>query len=102
MALTPLDVLTGAGIDPDKAIDIYEHLKQKFEWSPITHRPENEVDITIRCSGNPTLWYFGTDQRAYRMDEPIYAGDFMPSVREAQIALALIDVSADRLKDKTL
>lgn len=102
MALVPLDVLTKHGIDPDKAITIWEELKEKFDFRPVEHRNSHEVDISIRVSGNPMLWYFGTDQRAYRMDDQNYHGETLPEHREAQIALALTDISARRLRDVTV
>jgi hypothetical protein len=104
MALTPLDVLTAAGIEPDKAIEIYETLREKFDWESVHERMEDDsLRITIHVKGNPMLWYFGTDQRAYRMDEPVEfpALDSM-SQREVQIAMALIDVAAFDLRDKKL
>ena len=102
MALTPLDVLTNHGIDPDKAITIWEDLREKFEFSRISDRGSHEVDVTIRTGGNPMLWYIGTDQRAYRMDDQNYHGETLPEHREAQIALALTDISARRLRDVTV
>ena len=60
------------------------------------------TDITLRASGNPMLWYVGTDQRGYRLDDGLLPGSMgFPSGREAQIALALTDLSASRLHDVT-
>lgn len=58
------------------------------------------TDITIRATGNPMLWYIGTDHTATRLDE-MTPGDRFP-LRERQIALALTDLSANALKDQTL
>jgi hypothetical protein len=64
--------------------------------------PEGTEDITIRASGNPMLWYVGTDLRARRLDDgPMFGGGAI-SGREAQIALALTDIGASRLHEVTL
>lgn len=65
-------------------------------------RPADHDDITIRATNNPMLWYVGTDRVPYRLDEgyPPNSQGF-PSGREAQIALALVDVSAARLHKVT-
>jgi hypothetical protein len=104
VALTPLDVLTKHGIDPDKAITIWEDLKEKFEIR--AHGPRYMVDssdteITVRADNNPMLWYISTDQQAYRLDDADWVSGKLPAGREAQIALALVDISAGRLRDVT-
>jgi len=105
MATMPLDVLTANGIDPDKAITIWEELREKFNWTPIPRYfvDSDATEITVRADNNPMLWYIGTDQSAYRLD----GGPFEPgsqgfvSGREAQLALALIDISAARVREVT-
>lgn len=102
MALTPLDVLTAAGIEPDKAIEIYETLREKFDWESIHDRmSDGAVRIAIHVTGNPMLWYFGTDQRAYRLDAPTEFPTLeQMDQREVQIAKALCDVSAYDMRDR--
>ena len=63
-------------------------------------RADDHVEIKIRVTGNPMLWYMGTDLQPYRLDTLI-PGDRVP-LRERQIAKALIDLSADGLRDQTL
>lgn len=62
-------------------------------------RPANHDDITIRATNNPMLWYVGTDRVPYRLDEP---GGGTPNVREASIALALIQLSTPNLRNNTI
>jgi hypothetical protein len=61
---------------------------------------EPATDITIRATGNPMLWYVGTDRRAYRLDDPIEPR--VANVRETQLALALTDISAMNLRDNSI
>lgn len=64
--------------------------------------PEGTEDITIRATGDPMVWYIGTDKAPRRLDDgfPPNSQGF-PSGREAQIALALVDISASRLHKVT-
>lgn len=58
------------------------------------------TEFTVRATGNPMLWYYGTNLQAIRLDD-LTPGDSFP-LRERQIALALLDLSANALKDQTL
>jgi hypothetical protein len=72
-----------------------------------SERPRYNVDsdnteITVFATGNPMLWYIGTDQIAYRLDGDTVPGSVgFPSGREAQLALALTDIGASRLHEIT-
>lgn len=61
---------------------------------------QSQVEITIYADKNPTLWYMGTDMQARRLDEPPF--ELPWNKREAQIAMALLDLSASDLRAKTL
>lgn len=119
--LTDERTSVASGNDPsdthDIAIAIFEDLRKNFRiiapaapWAtdaetldaarmPIPEqRPANHTDITIRAENNPMLWYVGTDRKAVRLDDGFPPGSVgFPSGREAQIALALTDISASRL-----
>lgn len=118
MAETPMDIIarhldlaieSGDGA-PDAvtlAVIINDELREKFT---ITSNEEivtptlkdNEVEICIRITGNPSLWYMGTNKQPYRLDDETVPGSVgFPSGREAQIALALTDLSASRLHEVT-
>lgn len=63
---------------------------------------DGNVEISIRVTGNPTLWYMGTNLQPYRLDDETVPNTVgFPSGREAQIALALTDISASRLHKVT-
>lgn len=64
--------------------------------------PANHTDITVRAENNPMLFYIGTDRTAYRLDDVTVPNSMgFPHGREAQIALALTDISASRLHEVT-
>jgi hypothetical protein len=114
MAETPMDIIkthlgnkfAGIADTTDLAIDIFEELRSKFTITakaapaPRQWVDGDSTDITIRADNNPMLFYIGTDQTAVRLDD-MTPGDRFP-LRERQIALALIDLSANTLKDQTL
>lgn len=79
--------------------DFDEAMRESVKIPLVVSPPDGSVDITFRASGNPMLWYVGTDKVATRLDD----NDFHPRFtgREAQIALALTDFSASRLHDIT-
>ena len=118
MAEMPMDIIMkhvnailNAKWLPDGAPDAVElasnlncELRDKFHISalePMPKPPEGTQEATIRLTGNPMLWYFGTDLVARRLDDGPVFGSTLPSGREAQIALALTDISASRLRDVT-
>jgi hypothetical protein len=128
MALTPMDIITkhfnqilaskwlpdGAPDAAELAIELNEELKRNFRivalaepWEESARTPvmvplppQGAEDITIQATANPTLWYFGTNRQPIRLDE-LVPGNLFP-LRERQIALALIDLSANTLRDQTL
>lgn len=67
--------------------------------APLIPVPKPDTtDVTVHLSGNPMLFYMGTDKTAYRLDGDVLPGSVgFPSGREAQLALALTDLSASRL-----
>lgn len=79
--------------------DFDEAMRESAKMPLVVEPPDGSVDISFRASGNPMLWYVGTDKVATRLDD----NDFHPRFtgREAQIALALTDFSASRLHDIT-
>lgn len=101
-----LAVNSGDGApDPDTlAAIIAEELKQNFRI--VSHAApdfkDGEIEFCVRLTGNPMVFYYGTDKQAYRLDDGFPPGSRgFPSGREAQIALALADVSASRLHEVT-
>lgn len=85
--------------DNDEGKGFAADLEEGMRMPLVVEPPDGSVDISFRASGNPMLWYVGTDKVATRLDD----NDFQPRFtgREAQIALALTDFSASRLHDIT-
>lgn len=79
------------------------HVGHESQAMPITlASPPGTTDITVHATGNPMLFYIGTDLAAYRLDDVTVPNSMgFPRGREAQLALALVDVSASRLRKVT-
>lgn len=69
---------------------------------PLTVGASEVVSTTVHASGNPMLWYFGTDKTASRIDLPGGTGWSDMDQRERQIALALTDLAANALRKESI